>query len=166
MGCCRIVYPIKTRVDGRRNHNGGKIRVPTSMYRNFKIMFFCAPAHIQKGVKQRHGCRCSHFDRVAQDALNSYFALFGIPVEVFMKTIWKLQDAKSQFSKVVEDALRNGPQYVTRRGTEAVVVMSVKKYESLVSNKPGFKEFLLNCPKIDKGLRIKRQKDLPRSIDL
>ncbi|ODS31021.1 MAG: hypothetical protein SCARUB_03853, partial [Candidatus Scalindua rubra] len=32
------------------------------------IIFFCAEAHIQKGVKQRHGCRCSHFERVVQDA--------------------------------------------------------------------------------------------------
>ena len=28
-------------------------------------------AVIQKGVKQRHGCRCSNFERVAQDAFNS-----------------------------------------------------------------------------------------------
>jgi len=43
-----------------------------------------------------------------------------------MKNIWKLQDAKSQFSKVTEDALKNSPQYVTRRGSEAVVILSVK----------------------------------------
>jgi len=35
-----------------------------------------------------------------------------------MKAIWKLQDAKAQFSKVVEDALKIGPQYVTRRGAK------------------------------------------------
>ena len=50
-----------------------------------------------------------------------------------MKNVWKLQDAKSQFSKVVKDALRNGPQYVTRRGSEAVVVLSVKEYEKLTA---------------------------------
>ncbi len=76
-----------------------------------------------------------------------------------MKTIWKLQDAKSHFSKVVEKALISGPQYVTRRGTEAVVVLSVKEYKELISSKPNFKEFLLNCPTIDKGVNIDRQKD-------
>jgi antitoxin Phd len=83
-----------------------------------------------------------------------------------MKTVWKLQDAKSQFSKVVEDALKSGPQYITRRGTKTVVVLSVREYEKLISNKPGFKEFLLSCPKIDEGFEIERQKDYPRDIEL
>ena len=83
-----------------------------------------------------------------------------------METIWKLQDAKSQFSKLVEDALKSGPQYITRRGTRTVVVLSVREYEQLISNKPSFKEFLLNCPKIDKDFKIERQKDYPRNIEL
>ena len=83
-----------------------------------------------------------------------------------MKTIWKLQDAKAQFSKVVEDALKTGPQYVTRRGTKVVVILSAKDYENLVSNKPSFKEFLLNCPKMDKNFEIERRQDYPRSIEL
>ena len=33
-----------------------------------------------------------------------------------MNTSWKLQDAKAKFSQVVENALKVGPQYVTRRG--------------------------------------------------
>ena len=83
-----------------------------------------------------------------------------------METIWKLQDAKSQFSKVVENALKNGPQYVTRRGTKAVVVLSVKEYEKLISNKLTFKDFLLNCPKMGQDFQIERQKDYPRKIEL
>ena len=83
-----------------------------------------------------------------------------------MKNIWKLQDAKSQFSKVIEDALKNGPQYVTRRGSEAVVILSVIEYEELTSHKPSFKEFLLSCPKMGKDFDIERQKDYPRSIEL
>ncbi len=83
-----------------------------------------------------------------------------------MKTTWKLQDAKSQFSKVVEDALHNGPQYVTRRGITTVVVVSVQEYEALTINKPTFKEFLLMCPKIDHGLELERQHDYPRSLEL
>ena len=83
-----------------------------------------------------------------------------------MKTVWKLQDAKSQFSKVVEDALTSGPQYITRRGTKTVVVLSVREYEELISNKPGFKEFLLSCPKIDEDFEIERQKDYPRDMEL
>jgi len=83
-----------------------------------------------------------------------------------MKNVWKLQDAKSQFSKVVKDALRNGPQYVTRRGSEAVVVLSVEEYGKLTSHKPSFKEFLLSCPKMGNNFNIERQKDYPKSIEL
>ena len=81
-----------------------------------------------------------------------------------MKSTWKLQDAKSQFSKVVENALKEGPQYVTRRGEEAVVIVSTQKYESLI-NKASFKDFLLSCPKIE-DFELERQKDLPRNMEL
>lgn len=80
-----------------------------------------------------------------------------------METTWKLQDAKAKFSKIVEDALKLGPQFVTRRGQKAVVVVSVEDYENLVSQKPSFKEFLLNCPKLE--IDLERKKDLPRSIE-
>ena len=83
-----------------------------------------------------------------------------------MKTTWKLQDAKSQFSKLVEEALHHGPQYVTRRGKDAVVIVSVKDYESLTSQTPTFKEFLLNCPTLDEPLQIERSQERPRSIEL
>ncbi len=82
-----------------------------------------------------------------------------------MKTIWKLQDAKAKFSQIVEDALKIGPQFVTRRGHEAVVVVSVNEYEKLTSKKPTLKEFLLNCPKIDNNFEFERQKDYSRSIE-
>jgi prevent-host-death family protein len=44
---------------------------------------------------------------------------------------WRLQDAKAQFSAVVDKALRGVPQHVTRRGKEAVVVISTHDYEVL-----------------------------------
>ena len=83
-----------------------------------------------------------------------------------MKTVWKLQDAKSRFSKVVQDALTIGPQHITRRGVEAVVVVSHREYEELISNKPDFKDFLLSYPKMDLNFEIQRQKDYPRDMEL
>jgi len=83
-----------------------------------------------------------------------------------MKTTWKLQDAKSQFSKLVKEALQNGPQYVTRRGVEAVVVVSVCEYEKLTAKKPKFTEFLLSCPKQDDDFQFERLRDFPKGLDL
>ncbi|MFC1850336.1 type II toxin-antitoxin system Phd/YefM family antitoxin [candidate division CSSED10-310 bacterium] len=82
-----------------------------------------------------------------------------------MKTIWKLQDAKSRFSELVNDALKKGPQYVTRRGKETVVVISVKEFSKLISDKPDFKTFLMSCPKVD-DFQIERSKDPSRYVDL
>lgn len=83
-----------------------------------------------------------------------------------MKPSWKLQDAKAKFSQIVDEAIKNGPQYVTRYGSEAVVIVSVAEFEELKSSKPSFKDFLLSCPKASLDLELIRQKDIPRSIDL
>lgn len=83
-----------------------------------------------------------------------------------MKTSWKLQDAKAKFSQVVDEAIKNGPQYVTRHGSEAVVIVAVEEFEELKSSKPSFKDFLLSCPKASLDLDLTRKKDLPRRLDL
>lgn len=51
--------------------------------------------------------------------------------------VWRLQDAKSQFSAVVDNALRGIPQHVTRRGRQAVVVLSEADYAALQRNASG-----------------------------
>ncbi len=63
---------------------------------------------------------------------------------------WKLQDAKNQFSAVVDAAVGGEPQQVTRRGKPAVVVLSCDDYERLkrMENKR-FVELLLSMPQDD-----------------
>lgn len=58
---------------------------------------------------------------------------------------WKLEDAKARFSEVVRRARGQGPQRVTYRGTDAVVVLSVEDFEALLPSdrtKPTLAEFL------------------------
>jgi len=66
---------------------------------------------------------------------------------------WRLQDAKAKFSQLVELALQGEPQHVTRRGREAVVVLSEARYRALRegerSGAPGFVAHLLAIPKDD-----------------
>ena len=63
---------------------------------------------------------------------------------------WQLQDAKNRFSEVVEKALTEGPQRVTRRGKPAVVVVAADEYERLRRlerlEAPSFAEMLLAMP--------------------
>ncbi|MBI5484601.1 MAG: type II toxin-antitoxin system Phd/YefM family antitoxin [Deltaproteobacteria bacterium] len=66
---------------------------------------------------------------------------------------WRLQDAKNQFSKVVEAALHGEPQHVTRRGREVVVIVAADEYERLekfkTASMPRFVDHLLALPKDD-----------------
>ena len=45
---------------------------------------------------------------------------------------WKLEDAKALFSEVVRRARSEGPQRVTVRGRDAVVVISAEELERLL----------------------------------
>ena len=67
------------------------------------------------------------------------------------KTSWRLQDAKAQFSAVVDAALNGEAQLVTRRGKRAVVVLDAGEYERLRQGEraqaPGFIEHLLAMPR-------------------
>ena len=78
---------------------------------------------------------------------------------------WQLQEAKQRFSEVVRRALAEGPQVVTRRGDEAVVVISAEDYRRLTTDQLSFKEFLLSGPDLGE-LELERLPDLPRDVDL
>lgn len=77
--------------------------------------------------------------------------------------VWKLQDAKARFSEVVDRALRDGPQVVTRHGENAVVVMAYRDFTAAGVDQD-FKTFLLAAPKVD--FTIHRSRRPPRKVDL
>ncbi|MBB4239101.1 type II toxin-antitoxin system Phd/YefM family antitoxin [Rhizobium esperanzae] len=62
---------------------------------------------------------------------------------------WQLQDAKNQFSKVVQKARDEGPQMVTLRGEPAAVVLSFRDYDALRAGRPTLVDDLLGGPAWD-----------------
>lgn len=76
---------------------------------------------------------------------------------------WQLQEAKSRFSELVEETLTNGPQTVTRRGVDAVVVISLAEFKRM--NHGGLKSVLLNAPR-GETLEIERSSEPVREIAL
>ena len=60
---------------------------------------------------------------------------------------WQLQEAKSRFSEVVDLTLKEGPQLVTRRGEEAVVILAAKDYRRLSGHTTNLMDCLLNAPR-------------------
>ena len=55
----------------------------------------------------------------------------GKRAESRIERSWRLQDAKARFSEVVRLAQHAGPQRVTVRGKEAVVVVASEEFERL-----------------------------------
>ena len=66
-----------------------------------------------------------------------------------MKTTWQLQEAKARFSEVVERALEGAPQLVTKRGENAVVVISHSEYQRLAQGQKSVLEALSGAPRAE-----------------
>jgi prevent-host-death family protein len=57
---------------------------------------------------------------------------------------WQVQDAKARFSELLDAALKKGPQIVTRRGVEAVVLIPIEEWRRLKEScRPSLKALLL-----------------------
>lgn len=81
-----------------------------------------------------------------------------------MEYEWALQDAKSKFSELFSLVCEDGPRRVTRRGKDAIILISEPEYDRLVKKKPSFVDFLRSAPKVD--LEIERDSDYGRELDL
>ena len=79
---------------------------------------------------------------------------------------WQLQDAKSKFSQVVERAMRDAPQFVTKHGSNAVVILSIEDYKKLTKPKKDLVTFLRNSPLVGIEFDISRNTDVPREVEL
>jgi prevent-host-death family protein len=63
-----------------------------------------------------------------------------------MNRTWQLQEAKNKFSEVVEEAMKHGPQVVTRHGRETVIVIAFEEYQKLVLNQQKLSAFFRESP--------------------
>lgn len=78
---------------------------------------------------------------------------------------WQLQDAKQQFSRLVDLARSEGPQVVTRHGKEVAVVLDIGDYRRMRPDDGAFKRFLAEAPDFD-VLDIDRAKEPAPPIEL
>jgi antitoxin Phd len=58
---------------------------------------------------------------------------------------WPVQDAKARFSELLETCLKEGPQLVTKRGSDAAVLVPAWQWRKVeLAAKPTLKELLLS----------------------
>ena len=66
------------------------------------------------------------------------------PPKPAAQTVWPVQDAKARFSEMLDRAIAQGPQLVTRRGVETAVLVPIAEWRRLSEpGRPTLKELLL-----------------------
>jgi prevent-host-death family protein len=79
---------------------------------------------------------------------------------------WAVAEAKARFSQVIDRALTDGPQAITRNGRTAVIVVSAEEWQPKTKHQGSLADFFATSPLRGSGLRIERVKDKPRNVDL
>jgi prevent-host-death family protein len=69
---------------------------------------------------------------------------------------WQLKEAKSESSKVVAEAIRGEPQLITKRGVEAVVLLSYAEYRRLIVTQQKLSTFFRASPLVEASLDLRR----------
>jgi prevent-host-death family protein len=62
---------------------------------------------------------------------------------------WPLLEAKNKLTQLIISAQQGEPQYITKRGQEAAVLISIKEYERMHQPAKPFNEFLVAAPLLD-----------------
>ena len=79
---------------------------------------------------------------------------------------WTVAEAKAKFSEVIERAMSEGPQTITRKGRMAAVIVGAEEWERKTHRAGNLAEFFAASPLRGSGLKIRRSKERPREIGL
>jgi antitoxin Phd len=80
---------------------------------------------------------------------------------------WQLQEAKNKFSRVVEKAVSDGPQIITKRGVEVAIVLSFADYQKMMASRGKLSTFFRDSPLVGMELDLSRDKgDARQDVDL
>ena len=80
---------------------------------------------------------------------------------------WQLQEAKNRLSELVRKATEEGPQVITLRGDDAVVVVAANEFHKLARRPKGsLVDFLRKSPLGEADLDLARSRDTGRRVKL
>lgn len=80
--------------------------------------------------------------------------------------VWTVAEAKAKFSEVIERAMSEGPQTITRKGRTAAVLVGAEEWHRKTNRAGNLAEFLAASPLRGSGLKMRRFKERPRKINL
>jgi len=80
--------------------------------------------------------------------------------------IWTVAEAKAKFSEIIERAMSEGPQTITRNGHQAAVVVGAEEWQRKTQRVGNLAEFFAASPLRQSGLKIRRLKRRPRKISI
>lgn len=79
---------------------------------------------------------------------------------------WTVASAKAHLSELIERALSEGPQTITRRGRPEVVVVARQEWERRNRRAGSLADFFARSPLAGSGVVIERVRDAPRDLEL
>jgi len=79
---------------------------------------------------------------------------------------WGIADAKARFSEMIERALSEGPQTITRNGRKTVIVVAADEWARRSRRQGSLAEFFASSPLRGSDLQVDRAQDGPREIAL
>jgi prevent-host-death family protein len=78
---------------------------------------------------------------------------------------WTVAEAKAKFSEILNRAMSEGPQTITRNGRTAAVVVGAEEWQRKTKRVGTLAEFFARSPLRGSGLKLPRR-ELPRKVDL
>jgi prevent-host-death family protein len=79
---------------------------------------------------------------------------------------WTVAEAKAKFSEIIERAMSEGPQTITRNGHAAAVVVGAEEWQQKTKRVGNLAEFFAESPLRESGLKTRRLKERPRKISV
>jgi prevent-host-death family protein len=79
---------------------------------------------------------------------------------------WTVAEAKAKFSEIIERAMSEGPQTVTKKGRVAAVVVGAEEWQRKTQRSGNLAEFFAGSPLGGSKLEVHRRKTRARKINL
>ncbi|HVN17218.1 MAG TPA: type II toxin-antitoxin system Phd/YefM family antitoxin [Dongiaceae bacterium] len=80
--------------------------------------------------------------------------------------VWTVAEAKAKLSQVIDRALSEGPQTITRKGRTTAVLVGAEEWQRKTARAGSLAEFFASSPLRGSGLKLRRLHARPAKVRL